>query len=130
MIQQCDCTDLHFFFSEANNRQSFHHNFPIILVTDGADSGTVSLKGQFNIRLHNWQYNCKKFCLHVIAIINAISLLHHTHLDQILVALRVSFKVQHVKQAVIPSIQKLIENMEVPLAVVLMHYTRLLQQVV
>lgn len=59
-----------------------------------------------------------------------MQLLHHTHLDQILVVLRVSLKVQRVKQVVIPSIQKLIEDVEVPLAVVLVYYTRFLQQVV
>lgn len=36
-------TDLHLFLGEANNRQGLHHNFPIILVTDGAESGTVPL---------------------------------------------------------------------------------------
>lgn len=128
MTQRCDCTDLHFFFSEANNRQGIHHNFPIILVTDGADSRTVSLKGEFNIRLHhNWQYNFTDFCLQTS---HSSVQSHHTHLDQILVALRVSFKVQHFKQVVIPPIQKLIEDVKVPLPVVLMYYTRFFQQVV
>lgn len=36
-------TDLHFFLCEANNRQGLHHSFPIILITDGAESGTVAL---------------------------------------------------------------------------------------
>lgn len=36
-------TDLHFFLGEANNRQGLHYNFPIILVTGGAESGTVPL---------------------------------------------------------------------------------------
>lgn len=36
-------TDLHFLLSEADHRQGLHHNFPIILVTDGAESGTVAL---------------------------------------------------------------------------------------
>lgn len=36
-------TDLHFLLGEANNGQGLHYNFPIILVTDGAESGTVPL---------------------------------------------------------------------------------------
>lgn len=39
------CVDnhLHFLFREPNNRQSLHHSFPIILVTDRADPGAVPL---------------------------------------------------------------------------------------
>lgn len=36
-------TDLHFLLSESNYRQSRHHCFPIILVTDTAESGAVPL---------------------------------------------------------------------------------------
>lgn len=54
----------------------------------------------------------------------------HTHLDQILVALRVSFKFQRFEKLIVPSVQKLIEDVEVPLTVVLMYYTGFLQQVV
>lgn len=53
-----------------------------------------------------------------------------THLDQILVLLWVSLKVQFIEQVVVCSIQELIEDVEVPLAVVLVHNPRFLQQVV
>lgn len=47
-----------------------------------------------------------------------------------MVVLRVSFQVQCVEQVVVPSIQKLVEDVEVPLTVVLVNYTGFLQQVV
>lgn len=53
-----------------------------------------------------------------------------THLDQILVFLWVSLKVQFIEQVVVCSIQELIEDVEVPLTVVLVHNPRFLQQVV
>lgn len=34
---------LHLFLCEANHGQSLHHHLPVVLVTDGADSGAVSL---------------------------------------------------------------------------------------
>lgn len=54
----------------------------------------------------------------------------HTHLDQILIFLRVSFQFQCTEQIIVSSIQELIEDVEVPLAVVLVHHPRFLQQVV
>lgn len=53
-----------------------------------------------------------------------------TNLDQILVFLWVSLKVQFIKQVVICSIQELIEDVKVPLTMVLVHNTGFLQQVV
>lgn len=108
-------TDLHFFLSEANNRQGLHHNFPIILVTDGAESGTVTLNKK--IKYDTTIDLRKKY--HT-----------HTHLHQVVVALRVPLQSQRGKQVVVPSIQELVEDVEVPLTVVLVHDARLLQQVV
>lgn len=48
----CVNNHLHFLFREPNNRQSLHHSFPIILVTDRADPGAVPLNktiGHYNI---------------------------------------------------------------------------------
>lgn len=45
-------TDLHFLLAEANNGQSLHHDFPIILVTDGAESGTVTLSNKLITHKH------------------------------------------------------------------------------
>lgn len=54
----------------------------------------------------------------------------HTHLDQILVFLWVSLQIQFIEQVIVCSIQELIEDVEVPLTVVLVHNPRFLQQVV
>lgn len=54
----------------------------------------------------------------------------NTNLDKILVLLWVSLKVQIIEQVVICSVQELIEDVKVPLAVVLVHNAGFLQQVV
>lgn len=59
-----------------------------------------------------------------------VRLLNHAHLDQAVVVLRVSFQTQCVKQVIITSIQKLIEDVEVPLTVVLVYYSGFFQQIV
>lgn len=114
-------TDLYFFLGEANDRQGLHHNFPIVLVTDGAESGTVALNKtiQYYITTDG-----------TIAWASIFKTKHHTHLYQIMVVLRLSFQIQRGKQIVVSSIQKLIEDVEVPLTVVLVHYTGFFQQVV
>lgn len=55
---------------------------------------------------------------------------HYTYLDQIEIFLRVSFQVQCVEQVIVRSIQELIEDVEVPLTLVLVHHSWFLQQVV
>lgn len=53
-----------------------------------------------------------------------------THLDQILVLLGVPLQAQTSQQVLLPSLNQLIEDVEVPLPVVLVNHTGLLQQVV
>lgn len=53
-----------------------------------------------------------------------------THFDQVLVLLSVPLQTQAPQQVLLASFNQLIENVEVPLAVVLVDHARLLQQVV
>lgn len=53
-----------------------------------------------------------------------------THLDQVLVLLSVPLQAQTPQQVLLPSFNQLIENVEVPLSMVLVDHAGLLQQVV
>lgn len=56
--------------------------------------------------------------------------LHDAHFDQVLVLLTVPLQAQAPQQVLLPSFDQLIENVEVPLSVVLVDHAGLLQQVV
>lgn len=53
-----------------------------------------------------------------------------THFDQVLVLLRVPLQAQAPQQVLLPTFDQLIENVEVPLSMILVDYARLLQQIV
>lgn len=59
-----------------------------------------------------------------------ISLVPHTYFDQALVLLRVPLQAQPPQQVLLPSLDQLVENVEVPLPMVLVDHAGLLQQVV
>lgn len=54
----------------------------------------------------------------------------YAYLGEIVVMLGVSLQAQLVQEVVLSSLHKLVEDVEVPLPVILMHDPRLLQQVV
>lgn len=56
--------------------------------------------------------------------------LSYAYLGEIVVMLGVSLQAQLVQEVVLSSLHKLVEDVEVPLPVILMHDPRLLQQVV
>lgn len=59
-----------------------------------------------------------------------MSLVRASYFDQVLVLLGVPLQAQAPQQVLLPSLDQLVEDVEVPLAVVLVHHAGLLQQVV
>ena len=110
---------LHFIFSEVDDCQSLPDDFPVTLVIDGRDFGTLALGEEQSwvtspsAALPGWHPPCPLA----------------THLDQVQVALGVPLQAQPAQHLLLAPFQQLVEDVEVPLPVVLVNHSGLLQQV-
>lgn len=110
---------LHLILSEVNDHQSLPDDLPVTLVIDRGDFGTLALEeGQRGVTgLQPWAPRV------------APALPAATHLHQVQVALGVALQAQPEQRLLLTPLQQLVEDVEVPLPVVLVHHSGLLQEV-
>lgn len=113
---------LHLVLGEVNDSQSLPDHLPVTLVVDGGDFGALALcHGQSGVTaLAGWAPWVAP---------GSACPPPSTHLHQIQVALGVSFQAQPAQRLLLTPLQQLVEDVEVPLPVILVHHAGLLQEV-